>query len=150
MALASTLTAGSSQKVGIAIRLTTAEFESKVAPLVLCPLELSDGKRLFNQISSEALINCDLRFSVEQRPGKPPLPYVISGDVVRNSTQNAADFVKALVEQKGFMQHYTKLASLKAKEGAKSVTAQTLLDRLSRELEMKVIWVRYVTDKERL
>ena len=30
------------------------------------------------------------------------------------------------------------------------VTAQNLLDRLTKELEMKVIWVRYVTDKERL
>lgn len=49
------------------------------------------------------------------------------------------------------MQHFTKLASIKAKsETGKAVTAQNLLDRLTKELEMKVIWVRYVTDKERL
>jgi hypothetical protein len=30
------------------------------------------------------------------------------------------------------------------------VTAQQLIDKLTKELEMKVIWCRYVIDKERL
>jgi hypothetical protein len=107
--------------------------------------------RLFDQISSPKLINCDLKFNIEQRSGKPALNYVIPGDVVRNSTQSAADFVKALVEQKGFLKHFEKLAAAKQKaEPQRSVSAQTLIEKLTRELEMKVIWVRYVVDKERL
>lgn len=74
------------------------DFESKIAPLIFCPSELSDNQRLFDQISSDKLINCDLKFNIEQRAGKPPLNYVIPGDVIRNSTQTAADFVKALLD----------------------------------------------------
>jgi hypothetical protein len=43
--------------------------------------------------------------------------------------------------------HFEKLASQKKSE---KVTAQTYMDKLTRELEMRVIWVRYVTDKEKL
>lgn len=76
---------------------------------------------------------------------------MISGDVVRNSTQTATEFVKALVEQKGFTQHFEKLANYKQKQDPSfKQTAQNMLEKLTKELEMKVIWARYVTDKERL
>jgi len=76
---------------------------------------------------------------------------VIPGDVVRNSTQPAEKFVQTLLEQKGFLKHFERLEKHKQKsEATKNVTAQQLLQKLTRELIMKVIWVRYVTNRENL
>ena len=99
------------------------------------------------------LINCDLKFSVKQRDDKPPLRYVISGDAIRGSKLKAVQFVDSILNQKGFEKHMEKLAvNLKKQDPDtyKNITAGSLLDKLKRELLIKVIWVRFVTDKENL
>ena len=78
------------------------KIESRIAPLVLCPYELSGEASLFEQINGNSLINCDLKFTVD-RVNKPPLKYLIPGDKVRASQLSAKDFVKILVDQKGFV-----------------------------------------------